>query len=130
MVVTCDQAAAGRLGLIESDIASPGGAPRSGKSASARSLRSSAGSSWPYRMTRRASPRVVPARRGGDLGTIFGSLADQGVRALHDRRLPQSGANINHIAVSAADVFVIGAKCCMCRPYMRVVGILRSGPSR
>lgn len=60
------------------------------------------------------------------LGGIVDALADQGVRALHDRRIPRSRANIDHIAISAAGVFVIDAKRYQGRPSLRIDGgILR-----
>jgi hypothetical protein len=60
------------------------------------------------------------------LGGILDALADRGVRALHDRRIPRSRANIDHIAISAAGVFVIDAKRYRGRPSLRVEGgILR-----
>ena len=60
------------------------------------------------------------------LGGILDSLADLGVRALHDRRIPRSRANIDHIAISSAGVFVIDAKRYRGRPSLRVEGgILR-----
>jgi hypothetical protein len=60
------------------------------------------------------------------LGRLLDSLADRGVRALHDRRVPRSRANIDHIAISPAGVFVIDAKRYRGRPSLRVEGgILR-----
>lgn len=60
------------------------------------------------------------------LGGILDALADRGVRALHDRRIPRSRANIDHIAISSAGVFVIDAKRYRGRPSLRVEGgILR-----
>lgn len=60
------------------------------------------------------------------LGGILDALTDQGVRALHDRRIPRSRANIDHIAIGAAGVFVIDAKRYQGRPSLRVDGgILR-----
>jgi ribosomal protein S27E len=60
------------------------------------------------------------------LGRLLDSLADRGVRALHDRRIPRSRANIDHIAISPAGVFVIDAKRYRGRPSLRVEGgILR-----
>ncbi len=53
-------------------------------------------------------------------------LHDQGVRLLHDRRIPGSRANIDHIVVRPAGVFVIDAKRYQGRPQLRVEGsILR-----
>jgi hypothetical protein len=49
-------------------------------------------------------------------------LADQGVLLLHDRRIPPSRANIDHIAISPAGVFVIDAKRYKGRPHLRVQG--------
>lgn len=56
------------------------------------------------------------------LGTRLDGLAGHGVRALHDRRIPPTTANIDHIAVSPAGVFVIDAKRYKGRPRLRVEG--------
>jgi len=56
------------------------------------------------------------------LGQRLDALADSGVRALHDRRIPRSRANIDHIAISAAGVFVLDAKRYKGRPTLRVEG--------
>jgi hypothetical protein len=44
------------------------------------------------------------------LGAQLDRLADRGVRALHDRRIPRTWANIDHIAVGPGGVHVIDAK--------------------
>jgi hypothetical protein len=50
-------------------------------------------------------------------------LAGEGVYALHDRRIPRTKANIDHIAVSSRGVFVIDAKRYRNqRPSLRVEG--------
>jgi hypothetical protein len=60
------------------------------------------------------------------LGRRLDELADRGVRALHDRRIPGTRANIDHIAISSAGVFVLDAKRYKGRPALRVEGgILR-----
>lgn len=60
------------------------------------------------------------------LGRRLDTLSDRGVRSLHDRRIPRSKANIDHIGVSPAGVFVIDAKRYKGRPTLRVEGgILR-----
>lgn len=56
------------------------------------------------------------------LGKGLDGLARNGVRVLHDRRIPRTKANIDHIAVSAAGVFVIDAKRYKGRPHLRVEG--------
>ena len=56
------------------------------------------------------------------LGRGLDGLARRGVRVLHDRRIPRTKANIDHIAVSAAGVFVIDAKRYKGRPRLRVEG--------
>jgi hypothetical protein len=54
------------------------------------------------------------------------SLREQWVLMLHDRRIPKTRANVDHIAVSPAGVFVIDAKRYKGRPQLRVQGgILR-----
>lgn len=60
------------------------------------------------------------------LGECLDALRDRGVRVLHDRRIPGARANIDHIAVSAAGVFVLDAKRYKGRPDLRAEGgILR-----
>ncbi len=61
------------------------------------------------------------------LGKRLDTLTDRGVRVLHDRRIPGSRANIDHIVLSAAGVFVVDAKRYRGRrPQLRVQGgILR-----
>jgi hypothetical protein len=44
------------------------------------------------------------------LGTRLDGLVAEGVHVLHDRRIPRSRANIDHMVVSSAGVFVIDAK--------------------
>jgi hypothetical protein len=54
------------------------------------------------------------------------ALDAQGVLLLHDRRIPPGRSNIDHIAISAAGIFVIDAKRYQGRPSLRVQGgILR-----
>jgi hypothetical protein len=50
------------------------------------------------------------------------SLRTSSVHVLHDRRILRTRANIDHIAVSAAGVFVIDAKKYSGRPSLRVAG--------
>lgn len=50
------------------------------------------------------------ARGEEQLGRRLDGLAERGVRVLHDRRIPGTRANIDHIAVSSSGVFVIDAK--------------------
>lgn len=56
------------------------------------------------------------------LGRRLDQLRDRGVLMLHDRRVPGGRANLDHIAVSAAGVFVIDAKRYQGRPRLRVEG--------
>ena len=57
------------------------------------------------------------------VGAHLDALAKQGVRALHDRRVPGSLANIDHIAISAGGVWVIDAKRYKNkRPHLKVTG--------
>jgi len=44
------------------------------------------------------------------VGTRLDELADDGVITLHDRRIPRSRANIDHIAVGQSGIYVIDAK--------------------
>lgn len=60
------------------------------------------------------------------LGAALDGLTARGVRLLHDRRIPRSRANIDHIAVSPSGVYVVDAKRYRGRPTLRVEGgILR-----
>ncbi|WP_282946511.1 nuclease-related domain-containing protein [Cellulomonas endometrii] len=56
------------------------------------------------------------------LGQALDSLSSRGVRVLHDRRIPKSRANIDHIAVGPSGVHVIDAKRYKGRPALRVEG--------
>jgi hypothetical protein len=49
-------------------------------------------------------------------------LTERGVRFLHDRRIPRSRANIDHIVIAPAGVFVIDAKRYKGRPTLRITG--------
>jgi hypothetical protein len=60
------------------------------------------------------------------LGRRLDGLANETTFVLHDRRIPPTKANIDHIVVSASGVFVIDAKKYKGRPSLRVEGgILR-----
>jgi len=56
------------------------------------------------------------------LGQRLNGLAERGIRVLHDRRIPPTKANIDHIAVGPSGVFVIDAKRYKGRPTRRVEG--------
>ena len=65
---------------------------------------------------------AVGARGEAVLGKHLDGLASRGVRVLHDRRIPRTRANIDHIAVSASGVFVIDAKRYSGRPTRQTTG--------
>ena len=56
------------------------------------------------------------------LGNGLNALASEKVRLLHDRRIPGSRANIDHIAVTASGVYVIDAKKYRGRPQLKIEG--------
>ena len=56
------------------------------------------------------------------LGARLNALVSPAVRVLHDRRIPKTKANIDHIAVCPSGVFVIDAKRYQGRPQLRVEG--------
>lgn len=56
------------------------------------------------------------------LAARLDSLVASGVLLLHDRRIPRSSANIDHIAVAPTGVWVIDAKRYRGRPHLRVEG--------
>ncbi|WP_428344614.1 nuclease-related domain-containing protein [Nocardioides sp.] len=60
------------------------------------------------------------------LGARLDSLASVSIAVLHDRRIPGSKANIDHIAITASGVWVIDAKRYKGRPELKIEGgILR-----
>lgn len=60
------------------------------------------------------------------LGTRLDGLASATIGVLHDRRIPRSKANIDHIVVTGAGIWVIDAKRYKGRPELKVEGgILR-----
>lgn len=60
------------------------------------------------------------------LGIRLDSLADHGIAVLHDRRIPGSKANIDHIAITRSGIWVVDAKRYKGRPELKVEGgILR-----
>ena len=60
------------------------------------------------------------------LGARLDSLVSASIAVLHDRRIPGSKANIDHIAITAAGIWVIDAKRYEGRPELKIEGgILR-----
>ncbi len=60
------------------------------------------------------------------LGARLDSLVSDSIGVLHDRRIPGSKANIDHIAVTTAGIWVIDAKRYKGRPELKIEGgILR-----
>jgi hypothetical protein len=60
------------------------------------------------------------------LGKGLDRLACDTIKLLHDRRIPRSKANIDHIAVTANGVYVVDAKKYRGRPHLKIEGgILR-----
>lgn len=56
------------------------------------------------------------------LGARLNELATEQVRPLHDRRIPGSRANIDHIVVAPSGIYVIDAKRYRGRPRLEVTG--------
>jgi hypothetical protein len=56
------------------------------------------------------------------LGNRLNELASDSLRVLHDRRIPGSRANIDHIAVASNGVYVIDAKKYKGRPQLKIEG--------
>lgn len=56
------------------------------------------------------------------LGSGLDRLTSDVVRLLHDRRIPRSRVNIDHIAVTATGVYVIDAKRYRGRPHLKIEG--------
>lgn len=60
------------------------------------------------------------------LGQGLNKLSSENVRVLHDRRIPGTRANIDHIAVTPSGIYVIDAKKYKGRPSLKIEGgILR-----
>lgn len=60
------------------------------------------------------------------LGARLDSLVSESFAVLHDRRIPGTKANIDHIAIRAAGIWVIDAKRYKGRPELKIEGgILR-----
>lgn len=56
------------------------------------------------------------------LGARLDSLASESIAVLHDRPIPGSKANIDHIAITASGIWVIDAKRYKGRPELKVEG--------
>ena len=56
------------------------------------------------------------------LGNRLNELASDSLRVLHDRRIPGSRANIDHIVVAPAGVYVVDAKKYRGRPQLKIEG--------
>lgn len=56
------------------------------------------------------------------LGSRLNELASDSLRVLHDRRIPGTRANIDHLAVTPTGVFVIDAKKYAGRPHLKIEG--------
>ena len=56
------------------------------------------------------------------LGKGLDALASDMIRLLHDRRIPRSSANIDHLAVTSNGVYVIDAKKYRGRPHLKIEG--------
>ena len=71
------------------------------------------------------------ARGEQRLAAHLDSIAGPTVRVLHDRRIPGTRANIDHIVVCPSGVFVVDAKHYKGRPHLRVEGgIIRERTER
>jgi hypothetical protein len=56
------------------------------------------------------------------LGARLDSLTSESIAVLHDRRIPGTKANIDHIAITAAGIWVIDAKRYKGRPELKIEG--------
>ncbi|MGZ4531305.1 MAG: nuclease-related domain-containing protein [Mycobacteriaceae bacterium] len=65
---------------------------------------------------------AVGARGEELLAKLLDGLVDEGVLTLHDRRIPGTQANIDHIAIAPSGVYLIDAKRYKGRPNLRVEG--------
>jgi hypothetical protein len=65
---------------------------------------------------------AVGARGEETLGRRLDGLASPSVRVLHDRRIPPTRANIDHLVICANGVYVIDAKQYTGKPHLRIDG--------
>ncbi|MBN9607198.1 MAG: NERD domain-containing protein [Actinomycetales bacterium] len=63
------------------------------------------------------------------LGARLDAIASDTIRVLHDRRIPGTRANIDHLVVTRAGIWVVDAKKYKGRPERRLQGGLLSGYS-
>ena len=72
----------------------------------------------------RQSTRAWSTGAAGEVrvGTVLDGLASDGIRVLHDRRIPGTRANIDHLVVTSDAVWVIDAKKYQGRPSLVVEG--------
>jgi hypothetical protein len=72
----------------------------------------------------RQSTRAWATGSEGELrvGAMLDGLASEAVRVLHDRRIPGTRANIDHLVVTPGGVWVVDAKKYAGRPELRVEG--------
>jgi hypothetical protein len=56
------------------------------------------------------------------LGARLNELASDTLRVLHDRRIPRTRANIDHLAVAPTGVYVIDTKRYQGRPHLKIEG--------
>lgn len=56
------------------------------------------------------------------LGTRLDSLSSESIAVLHDRRIPGTKANVDHIAITPAGIWVIDAKRYKGRPQLKIEG--------
>ncbi len=80
---------------------------------------------------RRRSSKFVPestnawdlgARGEEKLGRQLNQFYSDTLRLLHDRRVPVSRANIDHLAIARSGIYVIDAKKYKSRPRLRIEG--------
>jgi hypothetical protein len=72
----------------------------------------------------RQSTRAWSVGAAGEqvVGSRLDAIASESVQVLHDRRIPGTRANIDHLVVTAAGVWVVDAKKYKGRPELRIEG--------
>lgn len=81
-------------------------------------------------MRRNQAQWLQGGRGEQELGRALGRLRDEGLAVLHDRRIPNSRANIDHLVIGPAGVFVIDTKLYTGKIERRYRGRLLSRDSR
>lgn len=104
MCIVCPTSVADPFALLSTETIARGTAGRS------------AGAEFQRRLRRSLTPATIAWRKGQEGEVALGELLDRrrtverDIEVLHDRRIPGSKANIDHIVIAPSAVYVVNAK--------------------